>query len=107
MSTPMDMNGEKAAEERRGKRIVRGLKWGLLVITVVMVIPMIAALASTIIMTPVLIMLMEATRSYGDLWPTGWVVSAIGLYVYLAYLMIVYRYNQWRERRKWGWLEEL
>ncbi len=96
MSTPMDINGEKAAKERRDKRFVKGFKWSLFAVTVLMVIPMTAVLASTIIMTPILLVVGRMTRSYGDLWASGWVISAITLYACMAYLMIAYRINQRR-----------
>ena len=105
MSTPMDMNGEKAAEERRGKRIVRWLKVSLWAALLLLVIPMTAALVATVLVTPVLTQVME--QSYGELWFTGWWVSAACLYAYTAYLTAVYWQGQWRDRRKWGWLEEL
>ena len=70
-------------------------------------VPMTAALVSTVFMTFVLVALSGETKTYGELWFTGWWVSAACLYAFVAYLTGVYYSAKRRERRKWAWLEEL
>lgn len=97
MSTPL--GDDKDREAMRGKRIVRGLKWGLWAVILGFVAPVLATVIATVVMTPVLLVVVGSEKGYGGLWGFAWMISLGALYGYVAYLTGAYWLEVWRTRR--------